>query len=151
MQGAAYHRRVRAAAAALRRVRVFFPGYLDSAAKKAYFRLAQLFVSPSVHESYGLNIVEAMQSGLAVLASDHYGVRDILDESCGLIAPYPSLAEAPRGLAGALQQALGDGERLARMGWASRARASGMPFSRAADAVLAACREVLAPAGAQAR
>ena len=147
MQGAAYCRRVRAAAAALRQVRVFFPGYLDGAAKKAHFRLAHLFASPSVHESYGLNLVEAMQAGLAVLASDHYGVREILDESCGLVVPYPSLSEAPQRLAEALEPVLADGARLAGMGRAARERAAAMPFSRAADAVLRACQEVLAPAG----
>jgi glycosyltransferase involved in cell wall biosynthesis len=147
MQGAAYCRRVRAAAAGLRQVRAFFPGYLDPAAKKAHFRLARLFVSPSVHESYGLNIVEAMQAGLAVMASDHYGVHDILDESCGLVVPYPSLAEAPGRLARALGSAWADEGRLGAMGRAAAARAAAMPFSGAADAVLRACREVL-PAGA---
>jgi glycosyltransferase involved in cell wall biosynthesis len=151
MRGAAYCRRVRAAAAALRRVRVFFPGYLDAAAKKAHFRLAQLFVSPSVHESYGLTLVEAMQAGLAVLASDHYGVREILDESCGLVVAYPSLAAAPRRLAEALEAAWGEDGRLAAMGRRARERAASMPFSRAADAVLAACREVLAGGGQGAR
>ena len=151
MQGAAYFRRVRAAAAALRRVRVFFPGYLDAAAKKAHFRLAHLFVSPSVHESYGLNLVEAMQAGLAVLASDHYGVREILDESCGLVVPYPSLAAAPRLLAEALEGAWGEDGRLSGLGRCARQRAAAMPVSRAADAVLTACREVRADAGAGAR
>jgi glycosyltransferase involved in cell wall biosynthesis len=143
MQGAAYLRRVRSAAASLHHVRVFFPGYLDAKAKRAYFQLAQLFVSPSVHESYGLNLVEAMQAGRAILASDHYGVREILDESCGRIVPYARLADAPRGLAEALDSALRDRAGLARMGENSRARAAAMPFSRAADAVLAACRELL--------
>ncbi|MBI5241320.1 MAG: glycosyltransferase family 4 protein [Elusimicrobia bacterium] len=144
MQGAAYCRRVRAAAAGLRRVRAFFPGYLDPAAKKAHFRLARLFISPSVHESYGLNIVEAMQAGLAVLASDHYGVHDILDASCGRVVPYPSLAEAPQRLARALESACGENGRLAAMGRAAAARAAAMPFAGAADAVLRACGEVLA-------
>jgi glycosyltransferase involved in cell wall biosynthesis len=145
MKGASYFKRVRAAAASLRRVRVFFPGYLDASAKKAHSRLAQLFVSPSVHESYGLNIVEAMQAGLPVLASDHYGVHDILDEACGIVVPYTSLAAAPRLLAAALDEVLGapGRGRLAEMGRCARARADAMPFSRAADAVLAACREVL--------
>ncbi len=142
MQGAAYFRRVRAAAAALCRVRVFFPGYLDAAAKKAHFRLAHLFISPSVHESYGLNLVEAMQAGLGVLASDHYGVREILDDSCGLVVPYPSLTAAPRRLAESLEVAWGANGRLSGMGRCARERAAAMPFSLAADAVLAACREV---------
>lgn len=149
MQGAPYCRRVRAAAEGLRQVRAVFPGYLDAPAKKAHFRLAGLFVSPSVHESYGLNIVEAMQAGLAVMASDHYGVHDILDESCGLVVPYPSLAEAPGRLARALESALGEGGRLESMGRAAAARAAAMPFAKAADAVRLACAEVL-PASAKA-
>ena len=144
MQGAAYKRRVRAAAARLKRVKVCFPGYLDAPAKKAHFALAQLFISPSIHESYGLTVAEAMQAGLPILASDHYGVREMLAEDCGRIVPYGRLAEAPRRLAEALSELLTDRERLSRMGNRARERALAMPFSRAADTVLETCREVLA-------
>jgi len=147
MQGASYQRRVRAAAERLRRVRVFFPGYLDASAKKSYFQLAHLFVSPSIHESYGLNVVEAMQAGLAVLASDHYGVHEILDDGCGRVVPYPVLTEAPRRLAESLAELLADRARLERMGRRARERVAGMPFAHAAEAVLEACREVMAPSG----
>ena len=101
-------------------------------------------MSPSVHESYGLTVAEAMQAGLPVLASDHYGVREMLDGDCGRVVAYERLSEAPRRLAGALAELLADRERLARMGRRARERAADMPFSRAADAVLDACREVLA-------
>ncbi|MEK7858865.1 MAG: glycosyltransferase [Elusimicrobiota bacterium] len=143
MQGRAYARKVRRAAAKLAKVRVFFPGYLDPARKKAYFKLAHLFVSPSVHESYGLNVVEAMNAGLAVLASDHYGVRDILDPSFGRAVAYPSLAEAPRLLSRALADLLADPAALRKMGLRAAAAAGAMPFSRAADRVLASCFELL--------
>ncbi|MDD5628622.1 MAG: hypothetical protein PHU21_06130, partial [Elusimicrobia bacterium] len=69
------------------------------------------------------------------------------DESCGLVVPYPSLAAAPRRLAEALDAACGENGRLLSMGRCARERAAAMPFSRAADAVLRACQEVLAPAG----
>ena len=45
---------------------------------REHIRLAELFVSPSVHESYGLTLVEAMRAGLPILASDHHGVAEIL-------------------------------------------------------------------------
>ncbi|MDD5657467.1 MAG: glycosyltransferase family 4 protein [Elusimicrobia bacterium] len=143
MQGSAYSRRIRAAAAGLRGVRVNFPGYLDERAKRAHLAISSLFVSPSVHESYGLTVVEAMQAGLPVLASDHYGVRDILDGGCGRVAPYASLSEAPDSLAQALSELVADPGRLAGMGRLARERAAGMPFSAAADAVLEECRRVL--------
>ncbi len=135
MMGQAYGRKVRAAAAKLKQVKVFFPGYLDAAAKRAYFQLGNLFVSPSIHESYGLNVVEAMRAGLPVLASDHYGVRDTLPSDAGRIVHYPTPKKAPPLLAAALMEMIADPERLKKMGAVASAAASAMPFSAAADAV----------------
>ncbi|MFA6315948.1 MAG: glycosyltransferase family 4 protein [Elusimicrobiota bacterium] len=138
MQGAAYMRQVQADAAALRSVRVFFPGYLAAPEKAAFFKIADIFVSPSVHESYGLNVVEAMQAGMAILASDHYGVRDVVDPSFGRVVHYPSPAKAPERLAGALMELLEDPERLREMGRQAAEAASRMPFKDAAVKVLEA-------------
>ncbi len=135
MMGQAYGRQVRAAAAKLKQVKVVFPGYLDAAAKQAYFQLASLFVSPSIHESYGLNVVEAMHAGLPVLASDHYGVRDTLPLDAGRVVHYPTPKKAPPLLAAALVDMVADRGKLKKMGEAARAAASAMPFSSAADAV----------------
>lgn len=129
-------RRVRSAALALRRFRVFFPGYLSPVEKRMYLSLAQLFVSPSIHESYGLNIVEAMQAGLPILSSDHYGVRDLPVDRFGLAVHYPSPAKAPGRLAAALQGLLSDPARLRSMGEAAREAAAGMPFGKAAETIL---------------
>src|SRR5207302_10534267 len=129
MQGATYLKRVRKAAARLGRVRVFFPGYLAGADKQAYYALADLFVSPSIHDSYGLNIVEAMQAGLPILASDHYGVQDILEPGFGLKVRYQSLARAPEALAQALRELLPDGARLRRMGREAEKAAAASPFA----------------------
>ncbi|MDX6770116.1 MAG: glycosyltransferase family 4 protein [Elusimicrobiota bacterium] len=143
MQGQAYMRKVRQAASRLKKVKVVFPGYLDGASKRAYFKLAHLFVSPSVHESYGLNVVEAMHAGLPVLASDHYGVRDTLPPDAGRLVHYPSPRKAPPLLAAALREMLSDRERLKKMGETGRRLAEAMPFSAAADAVRVAALGVL--------
>lgn len=142
MRGTSYLRVVRRAASRLARVRVHFPGYLCAQEKRKYFSLAQLFVSPSVHESYGLNVVEAMQAGLAILASDHYGVRDVLKEDFGLRVHYPSQAKAPPLLAAALKDLLADPGRLLDMGRAARREAQSMPFSAAARRVWDAALEL---------
>lgn len=143
MQGQAYMRKVRQAAAKLRKVKVVFPGYLDAASKRAYFSLAHLFVSPSVHESYGLNVVEAMHAGLPVLASDHYGVRDTLPPDAGRLVHYPSPRKAPPLIAAALREMMKDREKLKKMGEEARRLADAMPFSAAADAVRVAALGVL--------
>jgi glycosyltransferase involved in cell wall biosynthesis len=135
MMGQSYHKKVKAAAAKLKVVKVVFPGYLDSAAKRAYLRLPQLFVSPSVHESYGLNVVEAMHAGLPVLASDHYGVRDMLPADAGRLVHYPTPKKAPPLLAAALLELMDDRAGLKKMGRAARTAAEAMPFSAAAEAV----------------
>lgn len=135
MMGQSYHRKVKQAAARLKQVKVVFPGYLDPAAKRAYLRLPNLFVSPSIHESYGLNVVEAMSAGLPVLASDHYGVRDILPTDAGRMVHYPSPSKAPPLLAAALSDLMSDPEKLKSMGKEARAAAEAMPFSAAAEGV----------------
>ncbi len=135
MMGQAYHKKVKAAAARLKQVKVVFPGYLDAEGKRVHLSLADLFVSPSVHESYGLNVVEAMHAGLPVLASDHYGVRDTLPPEAGRLVHYPSPKKAPPLLAAALLEMISDRERLKTMGAAAREAAEAMPFSAAAEAV----------------
>lgn len=143
MMGQSYHRKVRQAAARLKQVKVVFPGYLDAEAKRTYLRLPDLFVSPSIHESYGLNVVEAMHAGLPVLASDHYGVRDTLPADAGRLVHYPSPKKAPPLLAAALAEMMSDRARLKKMGEAARAAASAMTFSDAAEAVRAAALGML--------
>jgi glycosyltransferase involved in cell wall biosynthesis len=138
MMGQAYHRQVRAAAARLKQVKVVFPGYLDASAKRVHLQLPNLFVSPSVHESYGLNVVEAMHAGLPILSSDHYGVRDVLPADAGRLVHYPSPKKAPPLIAEALLGLMADVEGLKRMGKAARAAAEATPFASAADAVRAA-------------
>ena len=138
MRGEAYGRRVRRAADRLRRFRAFFPGYLDSPSKQAYFRLADLFVSPSLHESYGLTVVEGLQAGLPVLASDHYGVAETLSPEYGRTVPYGDSGARVRRMHEALGELLGDPEGLRRMGERARAAARGMDFAGSAERLLEA-------------
>ena len=142
MRGASYARKIRSLARRLRRARVVFPGYLAAERKRAHFQLADLFVSASIHESYGLTVVEAMQAGLPVLASDHYGVREALDESYGRVVRYGG-RRPEQALAGALSELLQDPVRLKRMGGLAREAAAGMDFARSAERVRSAALGLL--------
>lgn len=146
MMGQAYMAEVRRRAARLRRVRAFFPGYLSAADKPAFFALAHVFVSPSVHESYGLNVVEALRAGLPVLASDHYGVRDILKDDYGVRVPYETKQKAPTALGEALIKMLDDKERLKRMGIAAADAARTMTFESAATRLKSAALDLVSKA-----
>lgn len=50
-----------------------------------YFKAADLFVMSSLHESYGLVIVEALILGVPVISTKIATIYDILDEKYGLI------------------------------------------------------------------
>lgn len=83
------------------------------------YRAADLFVMPSVREAFGMVLVEAMASGLPVIATRLEQVTDtVVDEGVsGLLVP-PRDAEA---LSHAISSLLGDPVRAGRM--AARARA----------------------------
>jgi len=143
MRGDAYMKRVRRAAAQLSRVRVFFPGYLAPPEKKAYFKMADLFVSPSVHESYGLTVVEAVRAGLPVLASDHHGVSEILRPEYGSVVSYREPMGRARALAEGLGSLLGDSARLEKMGRRARSAGEEMDFGGSAHRLLDAALGML--------
>ncbi|HMK90654.1 MAG TPA: glycosyltransferase [Methylocystis sp.] len=65
--------------------RLALPGYTDP---DSYLERARCFVSPSYHESFGLAIVEALDSGLAVVATRSGGPQEIIDsEAAGRLVP----------------------------------------------------------------
>lgn len=86
----------------------------------AWYRRAQILVSPSLYEGFGLPAAEAMASGTAVIASDGGALPE-------LVADGETGTVVPAGNAGALAAAIGDlvadPDRCAAMGEAGLARA----------------------------
>jgi glycosyltransferase involved in cell wall biosynthesis len=98
MQGRRYMEKLRAKAAKLKRTRVIFPGYVTGDRKRAFFSLADLYVFPSRHESYGLTLLEALGAGLPAVCVDHSGARSVMREDFGRIVKPSGLREAIGGL-----------------------------------------------------
>ena len=73
MKGRAYERKLQRLAAKIANVRVEFTGHVSGEMKGALLQRADLFVSPSRHESYGLTIAEALGAGCRVISHNHYG------------------------------------------------------------------------------
>jgi glycosyltransferase involved in cell wall biosynthesis len=97
MKGHAYERKLRRIAARSP-VPVTFTGHVTGGRKAALLQRADLFISPSFHESYGLTIAEAESAGCRVISHDHYGARGkIVDCS------------EPRNLAAAISNAASQG------------------------------------------
>ncbi|EKD42788.1 MAG: glycosyl transferase, group 1 family [uncultured bacterium] len=57
--------------------------------KNELLALSDCFVAPSdnIQETFGLSLLEALDSGLPVIANDWDGFRSIVDETCGLLIP----------------------------------------------------------------
>jgi glycosyltransferase involved in cell wall biosynthesis len=100
------------------RSRIRFLGYRDDIA--ALMAAADIFTLPSHREGMPRSIVEAMLSGLPVVATDIRGSREeVVDGETGLLAPVNDAAA----LAAALNRLVGDQVLRFRLGFAGSARA----------------------------
>ena len=75
MKGRAYEQKLRRLAAKVTTARVEFTGHVTGGWKAALLQRADIFVSPSKHESYGLTIAEALAAGCRVVSHHHYGAE----------------------------------------------------------------------------
>ena len=80
-----YGRKVREAAGGRRDVH--FVGYLDAAGKRALLREASVYAHPSIMESYGMSIAEALASSCPVVASEGTPWKDLAEQGAGLRVP----------------------------------------------------------------
>ncbi len=122
MQGQRFLAKLRERAARLRRTRVVFPGYVTGERKRAFLALADLYVFPSRHESYGLTLLEALAAGLPAVCLDTSGARSVMREEFGALVP-------PSGLRAAIANMLADKGGLKVMGAAAREFARRERFS----------------------
>jgi glycosyltransferase involved in cell wall biosynthesis len=99
--------------------RVIFHG--ASADPSRLLRAADVFIQPSHFEAFGISVVEAMATGLAVVATDVGGMRDFLkDDENALLCP----PKTPAAIAERLSRLLADPPARERLGRAARATAA---------------------------
>lgn len=114
--------------------RIIFEGRIDHSKTEKLYHRASLLVNPSLSESFGMTLVEAMMHRVPVVATKVGGMTYIVDQGRTglLVAPAD-----PAALAGAICEILGDRERARRMGDAGRARAiEQFSWDKATDTLL---------------
>ncbi|MYD10906.1 MAG: glycosyltransferase family 4 protein [Chloroflexi bacterium] len=69
-------------------------GFVDEADKPALFRLADVFVFPSLYEGFGLMALEAMASGTPVVASNAIVFEEVLEDAAYIVNNAREMAGA---------------------------------------------------------
>jgi len=87
---------------------VRFLGYLPEVTLAVMYRLAGVFVFPSLYEGFGLPPLEAMASGTPVVTSNVSSLPEVAGDAAVLVDPYD-----PRSIADGIYRVLSD-ERLRR-------------------------------------
>jgi glycosyltransferase involved in cell wall biosynthesis len=85
---------------------VRFFGFVPDATLAILYRLARVFVFPSLYEGFGLPPLEAMASGTPVITSNVSSLPEVVGDAAMLIDPYE-----PEAIAGAMRRVMAD-ERL---------------------------------------
>jgi glycosyltransferase involved in cell wall biosynthesis len=120
---------------------VTFTGYLRGEALATAYASADIFAFPSETETFGQVSLEAMASGLPVVAFDAEGVRDLVrDGESGRLAPRGEMAAFTAAVAALLAQ---PGMRRA-LGERAHLLALARTWEQAMDGLLAHYEEVMA-------
>lgn len=109
-------------------------GPLSEPLLAAAYRSAHALLHPSLHEGFGLTILEAMALGCPVVASDRGSIPEIAGEAARLFDPFDA-----EGMAGALVELLNPAMR-ADLVERGRGRAEGFTWDATAEGTVAAYR-----------
>ncbi|MFN3986653.1 MAG: glycosyltransferase family 4 protein [Rhodocyclaceae bacterium] len=128
-----------------------FAGMRTGEALAAHYASADLFLFPSLSETFGNVTLEAMASGLCVVAFDYAAAAEVMTHGIdGLVAP----PDAPDAFIRQATEIASDTPRLATLARAARRRSESLDWERINDAFAAALSRVVEQAaldnGAQA-
>ncbi len=99
--------------------RVHFHGLVTDEALHSFYRQCDIFVAPSLFESFGLVYLEAMQYGKAVIGVQVAGIPEIISDGAdGLLVPPGD----PDGLLAAMERLAGNSHLRVALGQAAKAK-----------------------------
>jgi N-acetylglucosaminyldiphosphoundecaprenol N-acetyl-beta-D-mannosaminyltransferase len=108
---------------------VRFSGWLSQSESSAILARSDVFVLPSIYESGGAVLLEAMASGLPVIASKWGGPTDYIDPSCGILVDADGPDILVSGLTKAMLELSGAPDRRRTMGLSGRQKVETTAFN----------------------
>jgi glycosyltransferase involved in cell wall biosynthesis len=112
--------------------RVRFTGWVSDSDLEGLYGAADAFVYPSLHEGFGLPVLEAMRRGVPVACADATSLPEVAGDAALLFDPL-----AEQAIAAAVSALLAGGEDVAARVARGRERAAGFGWDRTARAALA--------------
>ncbi|HKR33813.1 MAG TPA: glycosyltransferase family 1 protein [Steroidobacteraceae bacterium] len=106
-------------------------GWLDNADLPAVYRLAEGLLLPSLYESVGMPVMEAMACGCPTLTADRYGTRELAHDAALLVDP-----ESVVDIAAGIVRLLEDEQFRMRLRAAGLKRAQHFTWTRTAAEVM---------------
>ncbi len=113
------------------------PGWVDQEELAAFYAMADVLLLPSLFESCGLPVLEAMAVGCPVVTADRYGTKELAEGAAVLVNP-----ESVDSIADGIRQALDDSALRSRLIAAGRERSRDFRWERTARETLAALEQV---------
>ena len=122
---------------------VAFLGRLPFAEAVAQMDQAELFCFPSLRDTSGNVVLEALAVGVPVVCFDHQGVGDIVTSACGIKLPVISPARAVEDWARTIRTLATNSTRLLNMSEAATVRARDFLWDRNGEWIFAAYRKLV--------
>jgi glycosyltransferase involved in cell wall biosynthesis len=117
------------------------PGWVEQEELAGVYAMADALLLPSLFESCGLPVLEAMAAGTPVVTADRYGTKELAEGAAVLVDP-----ESVDDIADGIRRVLDDQALRSRLVEAGRERSRPFQWSRCASETLRVLEQV-APAG----
>jgi glycosyltransferase involved in cell wall biosynthesis len=110
---------------------VRWPGWVNQEDLAGFYSLADALLLPSLFESCGLPVLEAMAAGTPVVTSDRYGTQELARDAAVLVDP-----DSVEGIAAGIRRVLDDAAGRAQLISAGLARSREFTWDRCASQTL---------------
>jgi glycosyltransferase involved in cell wall biosynthesis len=116
---------------------VRWPGWIEQEDLAGFYALAEALLLPSIFESCGLPVLEAMAAGCPVVTADRYGTKELAEGAAVLVDP-----ESVDSIREGISQVLNDSALRRSLVEAGRARSRDFTWERCARETLAVLEQV---------